>query len=256
MTAKIRKLANQFTSTHTTQFKNLLVSGCSFTYNNSEKHICSWPYYLRDIADFKQVYDCSQSGAGSNHIFNSIINEIETNNDITPDSTLVICMWSGLTRTDTIATRDITKPYHSMSNYDFDDKFSTLSIFNQSQEQDKSPVAEMSRQYKKIVDVNAQIYESCLKIIALDAYLKHTGFTSIHTSWQDPGPDLLQLTSGVKDLVKNKFDKIQFLGNYAKKNNLLEPCGHPTPDGYLAWTRECLVPFLVESNLATNPNTI
>ena len=254
MTALIRSIPRAFAATCQTKFKNLLVSGCSFAFNNSTEHACSWPYYLRDIANFEEVHDCSQSGAGSNHIFNSVINEIETNNAITPDNTLVICMWSGLTRTDTIATRDITKPHHQMSNYDFDDKFSTLSIFNHNS--GDSPVDEMSRQYKKIVDVNAQIYESCLKIIALDAYLKHTGFTSVFTSWQDPGPDLLQLTSGIKDLVKNKFDKIQFLGNYAKENNLLEPDGHPNPIGYLAWTREYLVPFLVESNLATNPNTI
>jgi hypothetical protein len=108
MTAKTRKLAKQFTTTYSTEFKNLLVSGCSYTFNNSENHICSWPYYLRDLAGFNEVYDCSQSGAGSNHIFNSIINEIETNININIQDTLVIIMWSGLTRTDVIAEQDIT----------------------------------------------------------------------------------------------------------------------------------------------------
>ena len=253
MTALVRSIPRSFTATHQTKFKNLLVSGCSFTFNNSADIACSWPYYLRDIANFDEVYDCSQSGAGSNHIFNSVVNEIETNPDINPDNTLVICMWSGLTRTDTIATRDITKPWHHMSNYDFDNKFSTLSILNQPQ--GNSPVADMCKQYKKVVDVNAQIYESCLKIIALDAYLKYTGFNSVFTSWKDPNPDL-QLISEIKDLAWNKFDKIHFLGDYAKANTLLEPDGHPTPNGYLAWTREHLVPFLAKTQLATDLNSI
>jgi hypothetical protein len=253
MTALVRSIPRSFIATHQTKFKNLLVSGCSFTFNNSSNIACSWPYYLRDIAGFNEVYDCSQSGAGSNHIFNSIVNEIETNNNITADNTLVICMWSGLSRTDTIATKDITKPWHHMSNYDFDDRFSTLSILYHPQ--GNSPVANLSKQYKKIVDGEAQIYESCLKIIALDAYLKYNGFNTVFTSWKDPNPDL-HLIGNIKDLAWNKFDKIQFLGEYAVENKLLEPCGHPTPDGYLFWTREHLIPFLTKKQLATDLNAV
>jgi hypothetical protein len=250
MTVKIRKLANQFTSTHTTQFKKLLVSGCSFTYNNSDSDICSWPYYLRDLAGFEQVYDCSQSGAGSNHVFNSVINEVETNPDINVQDTLVIIMWSGLTRTDVIAEQDVTKSWHHMSNYCFDDQFATLSIRNSV---DKStPLDQLCRQYKKLVSVDAQVYESLIKIVALKAYLDQKGFRSIITSWKDPQSELENTTiaRNIVDSALSTLNNIKYLDSYAV--NLKETDGHPTPDAYLGWTREHLLPYLESIGYVTN----
>lgn len=253
MTAKIRAIAKQFNTTHSSRYKNILVSGCSFTYNNSEIHACSWPYYLRDLTGFEQVYDCSQSGAGSNHIFNSVINEIETNPDIDSDNTLVIIMWSGLSRTDVIATNNITRPWHDMSNYDFDQKFSTLSIFGQTSET-QSPIGNLCLQYKKLIDGDAQIYESCLKIIALESYLKQKGFSFVFLSWQNPQPELERVSIG--PTIKSKLENIEYLREFSIARDQTEPCGHPTPDAYLSWTREKLLPYLDKLGLTTNPNTI
>jgi hypothetical protein len=249
MTAKIRKLDKQFATTHTTQFKNLLVSGCSFTYNNSDKHICSWPYYLRDLAGFDEVYDCSQSGAGSNHIFNSVINEIETNANINTQDTLVIVMWSGLTRTDVIAEKDITKSWHHMSNYHFDNQYATLSIFNHVSK--STPLDQLCQQYKKLISVDAQIYESVIKIIALKSYLDQKGFQSIITSWKDPQLELEHTTiaPNMVDSALATLNNIKYLDSYAV--NLKETDGHPTPDAYLGWTREHLLPYLESINCAT-----
>lgn len=253
MTAKIRKIPKQFETTHSSRYKNLLVSGCSFTYNNSETHLCSWPYYLRDLAGFEQVYDCSQSGAGSNHIFNSVINEIETNSSIGPDSTLIIIMWSGLTRTDVIATTDITRPWHSMSNYNFDEKFSTFSIFNQPHETNSIP-GDLCIKYKKLISTDAQIYESCLKIIALESYLRQKGFSFLFLSWQNPWPELEIVSIG--PIIRSKLENVDYLGEFAVVRDQTERCGHPTPDAYLAWTREKLLPHLDRLGLTTNRNII
>ena len=256
MTAKIRNLPKQFTSTHNTKFKNLLVSGCSFTFNNSDKDICSWPYYLRDLAGFDEVYDCSQSGAGNNHVFNSIINEIETNSDINTRNTLVIIMYAGLTRTDVIAEQDITRPWHPMSNYCFDDQFATLTLFNSVD--DTTPLDQLGRRYKKLVSMDAQIYESLIKIITLKAYLDQKGFKSVITSYKDLQSRLKGTTIGPA-IVKSALltiDAVTYLDSYAASMNLQEPDGHPTPNGYLGWTQEHLLPFLVESNLATNLNAV
>jgi hypothetical protein len=244
MTAKQRSLSKRFTQTYTTNYKKLLVSGCSFTWNNSEEHICSWPYYLRDIAGFDLVFDCSQSGAGSNHIFNSIINEIETNPEVSSADTLIVIMWSGLTRTDVISTTDITKPWHFMSNYHFNDEFSTLTIFNNAN--GKTLLDNLCRQYKQLVDPNAQIYESLLKIIALDAYLKQKDFEYIFVSWRDPNMDVDHINSPLVNTVNSLLDPVRYLGEYAETNQLQETCGHPTPTGYLGWTRECLIPYLID----------
>ena len=70
-------------------YKNLLAGGCSFTRNKSSEYIESWPYYLRDLADFKQVFDCSCAGAGNKHIHDSVIYALEENDSITPENTFV-----------------------------------------------------------------------------------------------------------------------------------------------------------------------
>jgi hypothetical protein len=248
MVAKRRNLAKQFGSTHQTKFTNLLVSGCSFTWNNSEQHVCSWPYYLRDIAGFDQVVDCSQSGAGTNHIFNSVVNELETDNNLNKHNTLILVMWSGLSRTDVIATQNITKPWHCMSNYTFDQRFATLSIWNNAT--DRDPLSMLCQQYKRLVDTDAQIYESLLKILALESYLKQKEFNFVFTSWMDPTPELDCIDS---PLTSRVFDSVSaltpYLNEYAEQAQQKESDGHPTPDGYLSWTRQCLIPYLESQGL-------
>jgi hypothetical protein len=253
MIAKVRKISKQFSQTHTSLHKKLLVSGCSFTYNNSESFLCSWPYYLKELAGFAQVYDCSQSGAGSNHIFNSVINEIETNSEINCDDTLIVVMWSGLSRTDVIATNDITRSWHQMSNYDFDQKFSTFSIFNQVVG-DRSIPADLCTRYKKLISTDAQIYESCLKIIALEAYLRQKGFSFVFTSWQDPTQELNLVSIG--SMIKPRLESLDYLGEFSMARNLIEEDGHPTPDGYLCWTREKLLPYLTSVGLTANLDSV
>ena len=242
MTAKIRNLPRDFAPTHRLKFDNILVSGCSFTFNNSEEHVCSWPYYLRNHTDANEIYDCSQSGAGNNHIFNSVVNELETNKSLTPDNTLIIVMWSGLSRTDVIATQDITAEWHHMSNYHFDDKFSTLTIFGIVD--GKTPLDELCKKYKTLVDSDAQIYESLLKIIALKNYLENRGFNYVFTSFQDPLPELSKVNSPMTKSVRNSLEDLPYLREYSIDSNRVEPCGHPTPDCYAQWTREHLIPYL------------
>ena len=55
-------------------YQNLIVSGCSFTKNFNKNCVHTWPYYLRDLGGFKNVWDSSCPGAGNNHIARSIIN--------------------------------------------------------------------------------------------------------------------------------------------------------------------------------------
>jgi hypothetical protein len=247
MTAKIRNIKKCFQQTHQSQFKNLLVSGCSFTYNNSEVHACSWPYYLRDLAGFDQVYDGSQSGAGNNHIFNSVVNEIESNKNISSESTLVIVMWSGLTRTDVIATSKLTKPWHFMSNYHFDDKFSTLSISDVDKK--TTDLETLCYYYRRLIDSDAQVYESMLKITALYHYLKNKNFSFVFLNYMNPTNELSFLNSPLVNTVKTLIDPVLHLGTYASETKKLEyNDGHPSPDGYLDWTREHLIPYLCIKN--------
>jgi len=254
MTATVRPINRQFEPVAQLVKPNLLISGCSFTFNNSFDHACSWPYYLRDLANATQVYDCSQVGAGNTHIFNSIINEIETNNAINPATTTVIVMLSGLTRTDVMATQEITRTWHDMSNYHFDSKFATLSIFNNVDHKSNTMLTDMCNLYKRLVDVDAQVYESCIKVLALKSYLRDRGFSHVITSWKNPQPELQSTTLASKMIAT--LDPVKYLGDYARELAMCVPDGHPTPDGYLKWTKDHLVPYLISAKLATDLNTI
>lgn len=241
MTAKIRQIPRQFSQTHSLNFDNVLVSGCSFTYNNHETVSVTWPYYLRDFAGINEVYDCSQISAGSNHIFNSVVNEIESNQNINPDNTLVLIMWSGLTRTDCIATQDITAPWHNVSNYCFDSKFATLGLLPNTKS--NSVVATLSNNYRLVVDPDAQIYESMLKILALEQYLKSKKFQFVFMSWMDPVPELNRLQNPLTKKISDLLATVPYLWEYAVDNKLVG-YSHPSPDGHLMWTRHCLLPWL------------
>ena len=232
------------------------------THNNSDVHLCSWPYYLRDLANFESIRNVAQAGAGTTHIFNSIINEVEYNEKISPEDTQIIVMWSGLTRTDTISTQDITTPWHNLvsaswpssrynestmndkSNqlftYHFNNQFATLTLFNGPE--GKTPLAELCRAYKRHVSTDATIYESMLKIKSLKGYLDSKGFNSTFTIMYDPSEDLK-----IIDKTIDELDDIPYLAEFAKEQKLLEVIGgHPTPDGYLRWTKEHLIPYLIK----------
>ena len=240
--AKQRNLKRAFSPTHRSSKENILVSGCSFTYNNSDEHVCSWPYYLKDLCNIKHVYDCSQSAAGSNHIFNSVIHEIESNPDINCNNTTVIIAWSGLTRTDVIADKELTQSYHAVSNYAFNDKFATLCIMNSFSIKDKHFIDEMSAYYKRVINTDAQILESALKIIALKNYLENKNFNFVFAQYQDLTDEIEILHTDIKYKLNNCFDELISIGSHSKE---FEEDGHPTPDSYLNWTIHALIPYLL-----------
>jgi len=233
--AKTRNIPRSFTATHQAKFKNLLVSGCSYVFNNSDQHACTWPYYLRDLACFEEVYDCSQSGAGANHVFNSILHECLTNPDIAPDNTLVVVMWPEPARTDVIADRKPAVAWHPMSRYDFDSDLSTLSIFNRATGQ--TDIDKLCNDYKRVVGIDGQIYESSLKIVALKLTLLKLGYHSVFVPWQ-------QDLGNISAQAQAQLDPLVPLHNYAEITKQQEPDGHPNPNGHLAWCQQYLVPWL------------
>ena len=156
-------------------------------------------------------------------------------------------MLSGLERTDVIAESYITKPYHWMSNYEFDEKFATLTLFPDGSD---NYLDKLGAMYKKIVSTNAQIYESAFKIIALQAFLEKRGFKYVILNWMDPEIGLSKLPLAIKKTVLTTFDIVRYLDEYAGTTGQRIPGdGHPTPDAHLSWTREYLIPYLEAKNL-------
>ena len=261
MTAKIRPhlMLSGRPVDYTLNFKNVLVSGCSFTFNNSDVHVCSWPYYLADFAglDFDQIYDCSQSGAGSNHTLYSVINEIETNKNLSPENTLVIVMWSGLTRTDVIAKRNITKNWHHMSNYYFNSELATLSLFRNHDNTD-TRLGKLSNLYSDTIGETEQIYQSCLNILALKNYLENKNFKFIFTSWENPDLELSMVDNQLSNKVKFSIESsMEYLGDWCREKNLLIPNdGHPTDEGHIQWCRQQLLPLLLANKFVISRDTL
>ena len=235
----------------TTEFKNILVSGCSFVYNNSKKHVCTWPYYLRDITNLDEVIDVSHSGAGNSHVFNSIVNEVEFNDKVNPVDTLVIIMFSGLSRIDLIATPEITSEWHHMSNYHFNENLSTLSLFHVDKTMPRGPAYDVSDVYVRNVPVKATIFQNCLYMITLSEYLKSKNFKSVITfGWNMCNEYALLSNDKMYNRIKSFESTLQYLGQYADMINQLEPDGHPNTEAHLLWTKEHLLPYMESVNYA------
>jgi len=226
---------------------NLLVAGCSYVWNNSEEHVCTWPYYLQDILGMHQVFDCSQSGGGPNLVFNSVINEITTNARIDASNTLVIVMWPELARTDVIVENsgDIDR-YHNMSLQRFTEKFCNLSIYNGISD-DGDRISKLAIDYKKIVSPTAQQYESLIKILGLASFLAERKFQWIFMPWKSMDKSGLRLDGIPESIISalDLFEDILPLDDYADHTQQRIPNdGHPDTEAHLVWTRQHLLPCL------------
>jgi len=104
---KPSKIPKQFNTEIDLGYKNLIVSGCSFTRNFRNMVTTSWPHYLRDLGGFSYVTDLALSGAGNYHIATSMQWYLE-NNTVDINDTLIIVMWSGNDRDDEIVSQRIS----------------------------------------------------------------------------------------------------------------------------------------------------
>jgi hypothetical protein len=105
-----RNIAQTFDMQHNFGCSNLVVSGSSFTYNNSDQDSCTWPYYLRDLGGFERVYDTSLPGAGNAHIATSLQWSLE-NHSVDPADSMVVVMWAFNNTDDFIVDSTATKQY-------------------------------------------------------------------------------------------------------------------------------------------------
>lgn len=80
---------------------NLVVSGCSFTLWIYE----TWPDYLKNLLPNTVLHQLAHPGAGNYYIRKSVINHI-TANSLDPADTLVLVMWSGISRRDIEVSRN------------------------------------------------------------------------------------------------------------------------------------------------------
>ncbi len=248
---KTRLIPKQFATETDLGYKNLLVSGCSFTYNNSENSAVTWPYYVKDLAGIDQVYDCSLPGAGNYHISHSVIWALETLN-LNPTDTLVIVMWSGHNRDDTIASKDSTNGFPMTFSYT-DSVVSGISGGNHSTGQGNVR-SQSLKELNQIKSPQSRTVENYLYVSALYHYLLQKQYKFLFLDYLDRsipnrGNDF-EICDYLTDDLKSKYNEmieysVENLYRFSIKHDLLDSDDfHPRPNGHLKWTREHLLPFL------------
>jgi hypothetical protein len=249
-------------------YTDVLVTGCSFSFNYSRQHPASWPYYLRDLAGLARVRDTALCGSGCQHQFNSVINEIESDPSINPSNTIVIVMWSGMSRTDVIADSHTVEDWvreQRLSDlgddkldrhYRFDHRFSTLNIPNWTVNKSRSMIPDMRNLYKRVIHPEAQVLQSMINIVALAGYLDSQGYARMFLSWRDPELDLETVPGALADRVRALLDPVVPLGLYAERHQQMDHTMHPTIEAHLAWTREHLIPALRSKNLVQDTHAV
>jgi hypothetical protein len=241
-------IKKQFDTEHNFGINNLIVSGCSFTYNNHETSAVAWPYYLRDIGKFDQVLDCSLPGAGNHHIANSLQWAIEVDKPNTADS-LVIVMWSGNDRDDYICPIENSIKYPFTFNYSNNIMSGITGGSHTSNGNTKEGLLSLA----KTKTPESKAIENYLYISNLWNFLQNKGYKFLFLNYIDRSLPSRTVDFDIKkhlppDIGANLDNMITHVvtpHNWAMKHNLLTKDDfHPSPDGHLDWTRSVLLPKL------------
>jgi hypothetical protein len=243
-------IKKQFDLEYNFNIKNLIVSGSSFTYNNSDQDACTWPYYLRDVGGFSTVYDTSMPGAGNYHVSNSLQWAIE-NTQVNLDDSLVIVMWSLPTMDDYIC------PYsNSSTRYPFSFKYSdsVLSgITGGTDANNKGNTNEAFKEFSLTKTYESRAIENYLYILSLWNYLTVNNYKFLFLNGMNFSLPARAITFDIKKYlsttIKKNLDKmfpnIITPYEFALRNDFLGEDGfHPSPDGHLEWTKQVLLPKL------------
>ena len=254
MTFKIRpKIKKEFDTIHNFGFKNLIVSGCSFVYNNHDSSAVTWPYYLRDMGGFDNVLDTSMPAAGNYHIAKSLQWAIEMDRPNISDS-LVIVMWSGNDRDDYICP--ITKLIPP-SQFNYNNAVGTGTTGG-SADDNFGNTKQGLKVLAQTKTHQSRAIENYLYISGLWSFLTAAGYKFLFLNYMNRTlPNRTKdfdITKFLEKPLQKKFNSMMLTVTdpytYALKNNLLLTDDfHPSPDGHLAWTKDILLPQLQLLNL-------
>jgi hypothetical protein len=251
MIFKTRNIKKQFNIIHDFGIQNLIVSGCSFTYNDVDTAPVTWPYYLRDLGGFDQVLDCSLPGAGNSHISDSLIwgLEIEKPN---PVNSLVIVMWSGHDRDDYIC------PKEHMNNYPFQFNYSKNVMSSitggNALESNGNNISDGLKKLSMTKTLESRAIENYLYIVKTYQYLKSLNYkflflNFVNTTEPVGGTNTFDIKKYLPNPTKQKLDlmitEIDDPYHFSVRHNFLGgDTFHPIPFGHLRWTKKVLIPHL------------
>ena len=245
-----QKIEKQFDKIIDLGYDNLVVGGCSFSYTNLGEVPTTWPYYFRDLAGFKDVFSCAMPGAGNNFISQSMVWGLETKK-LSPETTMVVVMWSGHDREDSIFSSDAIDNDASYV-YNYTDNVCHGTTGFPSRNGDGNTHWFGYRDIHKYKSLESRAVENAIWKIQLKRYLDASGYKSIFVNFLDPTVpnrtnnfDIVKfLPDTIKETYSSIMDQVQDPYSFSLKRMLISDDDlHPSPDGNLAWTREILIPY-------------
>jgi hypothetical protein len=250
MIFKVRPgIKKQFNTVYNFGIKNLIVDGCSFTYNNHETSAVTWPYYLKDLGEFEQVLDCSLPGAGNSHISNLLIWALEIDYP-DPSNSLIIVMWTGNDRDDYIC------PSTNRKSYPFEFKYTDELSSGITGGISVTAFGNTIRAFKDFSltkTLESRAVENYLHMVKTAQYLTAHGYKFVFLNFCDPKlPSRTNhfdinpyLPIPAQNTLNSMLTPIMDPYSYALKNDLLmDDDFHPSPNGHLEWTQTVLLPKL------------
>jgi len=227
-------------STQYLGYKNLIVSGCSFTASE-------WPDNLNLLGCFDEVFNFSMPGAGNYHIMSSIIYELE-NHSFSLDESLVIIMLSGFDRDDAI----IDRQYYEGETYYFNNSACTgISGGTDPTSEGNFKAADIIKQYKS---KESRAIENFIYVNAIYQFLASKGANFIITHHIDRHLPARDHSFVIEDYLdphlKKKYanlidNNLQNIYKFCLKNDLLsEDDYHPSAKGNMLWVNDCLIPYI------------
>jgi hypothetical protein len=242
------------------QYKNLVVSGCSFTHEPDLGYPFSWANILSDWTGMN-IINLAIPGAGNNHIAKSIILFLEKNK-LPPEETFVLPMWSHPCRIDFITDRQLSNFKNSYPfTYDYD-KYNELVLGGHWWNiKSPKPVHQMLIEYSKFQSEESLALNSWCNMNYLSNYLTakkyfyyYTSYISYSYRYQNNNEavlfDYIDVLKKIGLKLNNSewldFDDNDYYGDYCARNNFCDSDGfHPKyPQANEGWVAEILMPTL------------
>jgi hypothetical protein len=246
------------TQTAACNFKNLVVSGCSFSTVTNNQVGSSWPQYLQTRLGIENLYPLARFGAGNRQISTSLVWFLE-NHQLDPRDTLIVVMFSGNDRSDEIVDVScLDNPDNWLAHYHYTPN--VVGAISGGNAVEGLGNTKYEYAFKKTINAmktnESRAVENYLHIVNLYNYLQNNLYqTTVFTKFVDttcPNRSLdFDIRSYLPDTLADRLNSIMDteLGNlyaWCLKHNLLGwDDFHPAPDGHLSWVDHVLVPHLV-----------
>ncbi len=249
------------------RYKHLVVSGCSFTTNEHvpDQSDWNWPNILAKDTNMI-IHNLATAGAGNTHIANSIIVYLEKK-QLPPEDVLVLAMWSGTGRIDFTVSNKLSPRKKYQHNYLYTPECRLHQGGNWWNIKNPADIDKILIDYSKFQDEFSLGLQTWLSMNNLASYLSNKGiqhfFTSfLHYKSNDTYRDAVHVDiDNTLSQMGLKIDYSKWLnlasadyfGDWCAKRGILASDGfHPGVDGPYQWTREILIPLLIELDILYN----